>query len=92
MGSQGIKRRKKRQKLPPVPKMTEGDVDRLFGHFTWNQYSPAGRLERTGFLWRQLARRSGRRDGLTMAGYLVWAIVALPLLAGLIAILVNLFR
>ncbi len=36
--------------------MPPGDVDRLFGRFTWGAYTPAGNLERNGFFWRQLQR------------------------------------
>ena len=36
--------------------MSEGDVGRLFGRFTWGAWSPAGNLERNGFFWRQLSR------------------------------------
>jgi hypothetical protein len=63
MGSAGIKRRKRtrRANAKPTEPMSEGDVQRLFGRFVWNQYSPAGTLERNGFFWRQLNRYHGRR-------------------------------
>ena len=58
MGAQGIRRRKRRRRLPDthVEGMSAGDVDRLFGRFTWGAWSPAGNLERNGFFWRQLSR------------------------------------
>ncbi len=56
MGAQGIRRRKKRRRLPDVPDLPPGDVGRLFGRFTWSAYSPAGNLERHGFFWRQWSR------------------------------------
>jgi hypothetical protein len=90
VGSAGIKRRKKtrRANAKPAEPMSEGDVQRLFGRFTWNQYSPAGTLERNGFFWRQLNRYPGRawripalvmRIGvlLFLAVTLVWMIVQL---------------
>jgi hypothetical protein len=65
VGRAGIKKRKKYRRAdaePSVP-ISEGDVDRLFGRFTWNAYSPAGAMERGGFFLRQANRssRNGRR-------------------------------
>jgi hypothetical protein len=93
MGSPGIKRRKHRRSgtTAPAESISDGDVNRLFGRFTWSPYSPAGGLERNGFLWRQLRRR-GRRDGWTYVAYAVAAIFAFPLVVGLIALVVNLAR
>ena len=92
MGSAGIKRRKKRRArdTPPETRISEGDVNRLFGRFTWDPYTPAGNLERNGFLWRQLRRR--KRDGWTIVAYVVFAIFAIPLLLGLLAMIVNILR
>jgi hypothetical protein len=61
MGAQGIKRRKHHRaardgNTPPEPKISDGDVGRLFGRFTWGAYTPAGWLERNGFFLRQLSR------------------------------------
>jgi hypothetical protein len=87
VGSAGIKRRKRRRSgdTPPTETISEGDVDRLFGRFTWGAYSPAGGLERNGFLWRQLRRR-GRRDPWTYVAYAVFALFAFPILLGLIVL------
>jgi hypothetical protein len=61
MGAQGIRRRKHHRpahdgNTPPETNITDGDVRRLFGRFTWSGFSPAGALERNGFLWRQISR------------------------------------
>ena len=79
VGSAGIRRRKRRHATdtPPSERISEGDVGRLFGRFTWDPYTPAGSLERNGFLWRQLRRRR-RRDGWTYVSYVVFGIFALP--------------
>jgi hypothetical protein len=63
VGSAGIKRRKKtrRANREPEAPMSAGDVQRLFGNFSWNAYSPAGALEREGFFLRQLNRYRGTR-------------------------------
>jgi hypothetical protein len=92
VGSAGIKRRKRRRAKNAAPEehISEGDVNRLFGRFTWDPYTPAGNLERNGFLWRQLGRR--RRDGWTIVAYVVFAIFAIPLLLSLVAMVVSLFR
>jgi hypothetical protein len=80
---------------PPEPRISEGDVGRLFGRFTWDAYSPAGNLERNGFLWRQLRRRR-RRDGWSVAGYVLFAIltlaIALGLIGGLVTMVLNILR
>ena len=60
MGAQGIRRRKKRRDLPEVEGISEGDVGRLFGRFSWGAYTPAGTLERNGFLLRQFKRNGGQ--------------------------------
>jgi hypothetical protein len=39
--------------------MSPTDQARLFGGFRWNQYSPAGQLERGGFFLRQFRRNGG---------------------------------
>jgi hypothetical protein len=92
VGSAGIKRRKKRRvkNTPPESRISEGDVNRLFGRFTWDPYTPAGSLERNGFLWRQLGRR--KRDGWTIVAYAIFAIFAIPLLVALVAMVVNVLR
>jgi hypothetical protein len=73
---------------PPTESISEGDVDRLFGRFSWGAYSPAGGLERNGFLWRQLRRRR-ERDAWTYVAYAVFAMFAFPILIGLILLVVN---
>jgi hypothetical protein len=40
-----------------------GDERRLFGQFRWGAYSPAGGLERNGFLMRQLRRQRAMPRG-----------------------------
>jgi hypothetical protein len=74
-------KRRGRRHLPKV----RGDLDpadtaRLFGDFRWNQWSPAGRLERFGFFTRQLGR-NGDREGWAWG----WAALKLvtPLVVGL---------
>ena len=74
---------------PPSESISEGDVDRLFGRFTWGTYSPAGGLERNGFLWRQLRRRR-KRDAWTHVAYVVFVMFAFPIFLGLILLVVNL--
>lgn len=49
-----------------LPKVSDDDVSpadeaRLFQRFRWNQWSPAGNLERYGFFWRQVARNGTAR-------------------------------
>jgi hypothetical protein len=92
VGSAGIKRRKKRRPkdTPPEVRISEGDVNRLFGRFTWVPYTPAGGLERNGFLWRQLKRR--KRDRWSIVAYVLFAIFTLPLVVGLLAMIVNALR
>jgi hypothetical protein len=91
MGAAGIRRRKKRRELPPRDALPPGDADRVFGRFTWGAYTPAGSLERNGFLWRQLRRRRGR-DGWKIVGYGLWALLVVPLFLSLVFLVVYLFR
>jgi hypothetical protein len=92
MGSAGMRRRRKRRarNTSAEERISEGDVNRLFGRFTWDPYTPAGNLERNGFLWRQLGRR--KRDAWTIVAYLVFAIFMIPFVIGLIAMIVNVLR
>jgi hypothetical protein len=92
VGSAGIRRRRKRRpkNASPEARISEGDVNRLFGRFTWDAYTPAGNLERNGFLWRQLGRR--KRDGWTIVAYALFAIFVIPILLGLIAMIVDVVR
>ena len=90
VGAAGIRRRKKRRKLPEPEHLPPGDVNRLFGRFTWGTYSPAGTLERNGFFWRQLGRRRGR-DRLRIFGSLMWALVAIPTLIGIVWFIAHMF-
>jgi hypothetical protein len=56
VGSAGMKR-KGRRHLPKVGgDIGAEDTARLFGRFRWNQYSPAGSVERAGFFARQAGR------------------------------------
>ena len=87
MGRAGIKRRKrKRGERPRTDGLALGDPDvrRLFGQFTWGAYTPAGNLERHGFLWRQV-----RRNGVTGWRAAVTAVLwlgAAALLAGTVIV------
>jgi hypothetical protein len=55
-------KRKGRRHLPKVSgDLDAADTARLFQRFRWNQYSPAGTVERTGFLARQIARNGTSR-------------------------------
>jgi hypothetical protein len=91
VGASGIRRRKKRRQLPEPQALPPGDEDRLFGRFSWGTYSPAGTLERNGLFWRQL-RRYRRRDQWKTFGYVLWAMIAVPILLGLIWFVTGLFR
>ena len=56
-------KRKGRRHLPKVDgDLGPEDTARLFGRFRWNQYTPAGSIERAGFFARQ-ATRHGTREG-----------------------------
>ena len=58
MGRAGIRRRKPAHHLPKVAgDLEDAEAARAFGNFRWGAYTPAGSLERTGFMVRQLARR-----------------------------------
>ena len=58
--------------------MSAGDVQRLFGRFTWGAYSPAGALERQGFFLRQLNRYRGRpwRGAVTVTRAVIYVVLA----------------
>jgi hypothetical protein len=83
MGAAGIKRRKRKRRLPDVGDIAEGDQARLFGRFTWNQYSPAGNLERSGFLARQFNRNGFRGVG-SFLWQARWMFLVVP--AGIVAV------
>ncbi len=85
MGAQGIRRRKKWRKLPEVDRMTEGDVGRLFGRFSWNAYSPAGALERHGFFWRQV-KRIGTKPGWDFVAQAKWVFITFGVVFAAIAL------
>ena len=56
-------KRKGRHHLPKVQgDLGPDDTARLFGRFRWNQYTPAGTVERAGFFARQAAH-NGSREG-----------------------------
>jgi len=78
-------KRKGRHRLPKV----HGDLDaedtaRLFGRFRWNEYTPAGTVERARFFARQ-----GARNG-TGAGWR-WGfrgvLVAIPIVIGAVVLI-----
>jgi hypothetical protein len=84
VGAQGIKRRKPKRKLRDfTDDLAPGDERRVFGRFDWNQYSPAGMLERGWFVSRQVARNgtdhAGRKSLRLL--YLSLPIVAVALVA-----------
>jgi hypothetical protein len=87
MGRQGIKRRKPRRELPDTDNVSEGDVDRLFGRFRWNEYSPAGNLERSGFFWRQFTRNGARGAGAFIADA-KWAFAFVLAVCAVVALVV----
>jgi hypothetical protein len=80
-------KRKRRHHLPKV----QGDIGpedtaRLFQRFRWNQFTPAGTVERAGFFARQAAR-NGTADGWSW-GFRALLLVA-PVIIG-VALLVYL--
>jgi hypothetical protein len=90
MGAQGIKRRKRHRaprdgETPPEPRITDGDVGRLFGRFSRDPYTIAGAVERSGFFWRQL-RRNGSDHAFRKSVRLTF--LSLPAIAGVIVVLV----
>jgi hypothetical protein len=95
MGSSGIKKRKRRRRADAASSapISDGDVQRLFGRFTWNQYSPAGTLERNGFFWRQLGRYSshGRWNVFVVLARLIVTFVLLAFIGGFVVQLAHLF-
>jgi hypothetical protein len=57
VGAQGIRRRKPAHHLPKSHEHYSSDVlGRAFGNFRWGAYTPAGSIERAGFLARQVSR------------------------------------
>jgi hypothetical protein len=90
MGAQGIKRRKHHRaahdgETPPETKISDGDVHRLFGRFTYDPYTVAGSVERNGFFWRQL-RRNGSEHAFSKAVRLTF--LSLPAIAGVLVVLI----
>jgi hypothetical protein len=79
MGASGIKRRKPKRKLRDfTDDLPPGDERRAFGRFEWNQYSPAGQLERGWFASRQVARY-GTRHAARKSLRMLW--LSLPIVA-----------
>jgi hypothetical protein len=82
-------KRKGRRHLPKVGELGPEDEARLFGRFRWNQYSPAGSVERAGFFARQ-ARRNGTDLGWR------WGLDALrlvvPLMFGLVLVVYGVWQ
>jgi hypothetical protein len=77
--------------------MSPDDVNRLFGRFRWGAYSPAGSLERNGFLMRQISRvrrdpeqSPSSRRAAAIARWAVVAFLAIPLLGIVLALTRNL--
>ncbi len=72
--------------------MSEGDVQRLFGRFRWGEYSPAGAMERNGFLLRQLKRYDAHGPWTVFAllARLCVFLVLLAFAAGLLLQIANL--
>jgi hypothetical protein len=57
VGRSGIRRRKPAHHLPKSHEhYADGDLGRAFGDFRWSPYTPAGSVERAGFLARQVSR------------------------------------
>ena len=85
-------RRKGRRHLPKV----EGDIGpedtaRLFGRFRWNQYTPAGTVERAGFFARQVNRNGdalGWRWGFAAMRVLVPIVVGVAVVVYVLARLI----
>lgn len=88
MGAQGIHRRKQWRKLPDVKGITEGDVGRLFGRFTWGGYSPAGAMERGGYFLRQL-RRNGTKGAWEFVAQAKWVFVMFAVAVVTIALVIR---
>jgi hypothetical protein len=58
VGSSGIRRRKPAHHLPKIEEeLSPAEQARAFGNFRWSSFSPAGAVERVGFLARQARRR-----------------------------------
>jgi hypothetical protein len=92
VGSQGIRRRKPEHHLPKVHNGLSADEEaRAFGQFRWGQFTPAGALERSGFLIRQAVRRSehpGWQKYNRVTVTIGWSLIAL--LYGTVALFVIL--
>jgi len=59
VGRSGIRRRKPVHRLSTVEEhYSEAEIGRAFGQFRWGPYTPAGSIERAGFLARQASRRT----------------------------------
>jgi hypothetical protein len=59
MGRAGIRRRKAAHHLPKIEEhYTAEDIAGSFGNFRWSAYTPAGAVERAGFITRQTLRRT----------------------------------
>jgi hypothetical protein len=85
VGARGIKRRKPKRELRDfTDDLTPGDEQRLFGRFRWGAYTPAGNLERFGFLTRQLARGGNDHAGRD-SFRLLW--LSLPIIAGVLLVM-----
>ena len=58
MGRAGIRRRKPVHHLPKSHEHYDSaELGRAFGNFRWGAYTPAGTVERFGFMTRQISRR-----------------------------------
>ncbi len=58
MGRAGIRHRKPTHHLPKSHEhYDDAELGRAFGNFRWSAYTPAGSLERFGFMCRQVSRK-----------------------------------
>jgi hypothetical protein len=58
VGASGIRRRNPVHHLPKSHEhYSDAELGRVFGQFQWGAYTPAGTVERVGFLARQASRR-----------------------------------
>jgi hypothetical protein len=58
VGRAGIRRRKPAHHLPKIEEhYSSAEEARAFGNFRWGAYTPAGSVERAGFITRQVSRR-----------------------------------
>jgi len=95
VGRAGIRRRKPAHHLPKSHEhYDDAELARAFGNFRWGAYTPAGTIERFGFMTRQISRRRRHPEwntyndktrligsALLVIPYLVLAIIGIAYLA-----------